>query len=115
MQECKKLLLFQPWIVENCVNLGIVLGEDRNIILSCGGCLHKCNQEGDQGGPWTPLEGAKWHQKVQRLILEGAKIKYFERLNTSLEGAELFGPPKIRGQLRLWLQQSSENVVFTGN
>ena len=31
---------------------------------------------------------------------EGTKI---ERLNTSLEGAELFGPPKIRAQLRLCL------------
>ena len=39
---------------------------------------------------------------MQKWILEGAKIKYFGRLNTSLEGAELFGPPKIRAQLRLW-------------
>ena len=38
---------------------------------------------------------------MQKWILEGAKIKYFGRLNTSLEGAELFGPPKIRAQLRL--------------
>ena len=45
--------------------------------------LHKCNQEGDQGGPWTPLEGAKLHQKVQKWVLEGAEIKDFERLNTS--------------------------------
>ena len=64
-------------------------------------CVHKRSQEGDQGGPLTPLEGAKWQQKVHKWILEGAKIKYFGRLNTSLEGAELFGPPKIRAQLRL--------------
>ena len=28
---------------------------------------HKCNEEGDQGGPWTPLEGPKF-------ILEGPDI-----------------------------------------
>ena len=38
---------------------------------------HKRNQEGDQGGPWTPLEGAKLHQKVQKWVLEGAEIKDF--------------------------------------
>jgi len=38
---------------------------------------------------------------VQKWILEGAKIKYFGGVNTSLEGAELFGTLKIRAQLRL--------------
>ena len=65
--------------------------------LKVGGCYLRQPRR----GPWTPLEGAKLHQKVQKWILEGAKIKDFGRLNTSLEGTELFGPPKIRAQLRL--------------
>ena len=41
---------------------------------------------------WRPLEGANLHLKVQKWILEGAKMKDFGRINASLEGAELFAP-----------------------
>ena len=82
------------------------------------GQWHKRNQERDLGGPWTP-------QKVPNLSLEGPKfdIKLYLRHNNgfkkeenawvclhnaSLEGQELFGPPKILAQNCLWLKHRNK-------
>ena len=40
----------------------------------------------------SPLEKAIWHKEGVKWILEGAEIKDFGRLNTSLVGSELFAP-----------------------
>ena len=70
--------------------------------------MHKRNEEGDQGGPWTPRRSQICHQKVPKLTSEGPQfylrsnngIKSEENArlclhNPIFEGPELFGPPKF--------------------
>ena len=44
--------------------------------MNCVCLYHKHNQEGDQGGPWTPLEGAKLTSEGANLTSEGAKVDF---------------------------------------
>ena len=75
---------------------------------------HKRNQEGDKGGPWTPQkvpnlasESPNFDIRRSQLYLRsnnGSKKEENAWLclhNASLEGPELFGPPKILAQFRL--------------
>ena len=100
-------------------NGGIVLYQDAEIshMIFWNISDHKRNQEGDQGGLGPPRRSQICHQKVPNLTSEGPKLylrsknglKKEENAwlclhNASLEGPELFGPPKILAQLRLWYQ-----------
>ena len=84
-----------------------------------GGAAIRATKKGTRGGLGPPRRSQICHQKVPNLTSEGPKLylrsknglKKEENAwlclhNASLEGPELFGPPKILAQLRLWTEQA---------
>ena len=106
-----KKIGFVSWIYKQMKEFNVICSPDTVLLWTPISAIKK----GTRGVLGPPRRSQICHQKVPNLTSEGPKLylrsnngfKKEENAwlclhNASLEGPELFGPPKILAQLRLW-------------